>query len=167
MNSTDRSDPQILSFDLHYNDFVHIPSSVATQVSTFLVDTQADISIFKHSSICNDIHIDKSDKINIRGITHNTISSIGTAQIDLYFGKNTICHNFHIVPNDFNIHTDGIIGKDFLERYDCNINNLQGEMTFTISPDRALVLKISSGPHSDSVVVPPRSEVIRQFQLDS
>lgn len=85
----------------------------------------------------------------------------------MYFGKNIISHQFHIVSDDFNIHTDGIIGKEFLERYNCNINFTSGEKTLTVNTDEPIIMKISSGPNTNSIMIPPRAEVIRNFFINS
>lgn len=108
---------RILSFDLYYNDFVTIRTNASSLNNTFLIDTQADISIFKFGSInnANNISIDDSYNVHIRGITKNIITSLGCANLQLYFNNSIITHEFHIVPDEFNIDTDGIIGKDFLQ----------------------------------------------------
>lgn len=145
---------------------MNISCSANHQNSSFLVDTQADISIYRFSSISNDISIDKSNVVKIKGITNDSILSMGTACIKLYLGDDLINHEFHIVPDSFNIETDGIIGKDFLSTYHCKIN--YANMTFTINPEHnANVLKIQGGPDSKSIMVPPRSEVFRLFDVDT
>lgn len=86
--------------------------------------------------------------------------------ITLFFNDDSIEHEFHIVPDDFNIQTDGIIGKDFLNKYNCNIS--YSNMTLTVNADgHANVIRISNGPDKFSVVIPPRCEVIREFEIDS
>lgn len=153
-------------FDLDFNDFINIPCNAASGNCTFLVDTQADISIFKENSIYNNINVNSLRTINIKGITSDTISTIGTALIELNIGDRIIGHEFHIVPDTFNINTDGIIGKDFLLMYQCSIN--YSDMTFSINTsDCHTILKISEGPDDESLIVPARSEVIRKFAINA
>lgn len=155
-----------MTFDLFYNDFVNIANNASSKNSTFFIDTQADISVFKLSSLHQNLPINTSNIIRIKGITNDAISSLGTAHIDLYLDNHVLSHKFHIVPDNFNINTDGIIGKDFLSQYNCSLDYQQ--MIFTINdPNFSNILKISSGPDSSSFIIPPRCEVIRKFQIDS
>lgn len=112
------------------------------------------------------IAIDQTHIINIKGITNDVISSIGVSKLQLSLGKNIICHDFHVVPDTFNINADGILGKDFLTMYNCSIN--YSNMSFTINTDQTTsVLTITAGPDENSVIIPARSEVVRKFRIDS
>lgn len=88
----------------------------------FLVDTQADISILKQSSIRVSSTLNKSRIIEIKGITHDSLRSLGSMDIELLMDDEEISHEFHIVTDNFNIDCDGIIGKDFLAAYKCRID---------------------------------------------
>lgn len=71
-----------------------------------------------------------------------------------------------MVPDNFNINVDGILGKDFLSEYSCNID--YAKMTLTVNNDQyANVLKLGCGPDNRTIIIPARSEVIREFKLDS
>lgn len=112
-------------------------------------DDQNNISIFKFSCLQNPLPINKNI-IHINGITKNAISSLETVIIiDLSF-ETPLSHKFHLVSDDFYINTDGILGKDFLTRHNCNIDC--GNMTFTVnSPTSSNILKISSGPDKSTL----------------
>lgn len=156
----------MLTIDSNYCDFIVLNTNASSSKSTFLVDTQADISIFKFSSLHEQFFINKSNVIHIKGITNDTIDSIGTTNIELFLNDGHISHNFHVVPDSFNISTDGIIGKDFLAKHKCTINF--ETRTFTVNSDmHACIFKISQGPDEDSVIIPARSEVTRRFRIDA
>lgn len=129
------------------------------------MDTQADISVFKYSSLKFKKFIDLSNTIEIKGITNETINSLGVVNIKLQL-DNVLSHDFHLVNDEFNINTDGIIGKDFLIRHNCSINYTN--MTFTInSQNEAHIFKISQGPTENTMIIPPRCEIVKQFQINS
>lgn len=123
-----------------------------------------DISVFKISSIQNNIFIDKSNSIRIKGNTNDSIESLGTILIRLNMGK-PITHIFHVVPDEFNIETDGIIGKDFLIQNNCAID--YANMTFTVnSGNNYNVLCLKTGPSENSMIIPPRCETVRKFKVN-
>lgn len=132
----------------------------------FLVDTQADISILKQSSIRVSSTLNKSRIIEIKGITHDSLRSLGSMDIELLMDDEEISHEFHIVTDNFNIDCDGIIGKDFLAAYKCRID--YSNNTFSVhTAHSANVLKISNSLDGTTMTIPPRCEAIRQFKIDS
>ncbi len=71
-----------------------------------------------------------------------------------------------MVPEEFNIPSDGILGKDFLKKFNCNIN--YNNMTLTIYMNNVkIVINILEGPDENTVVIPPRAEVVRNFHIKS
>lgn len=93
------------------------------------------------------------------------MKSLGTLHITLYTEHDTIGHEFHVVPDHFNIDCHGIIGKDFLAYYRCKID--YDSMTFSISNRYINILKLTSGPDDLSMTIPPRCEVVRRFNVKS
>lgn len=130
---------------------------------SFLVDTQADISIIKLDSI-GTLQIDPTEEICIKGITNNTIKSIGTVDINLFVGNHVITNKFHVVPNNFSIPSDGILGKDFIKGLKCNISYEDMTISFYLGNNLAII-DILSSPITNTVVIPPRSQSIRKFHL--
>lgn len=86
--------------------------------TSFLVDTQADVSVLKISSLHESAIIDRYDIINITGVTDGTVVSLGTIQSELILGeeKRPVNIEFHVVPANFPIPTDGIIGREFIKK---------------------------------------------------
>lgn len=138
--------------------------------STFLVDTQADISLIKQSAIHSHFniakHLNTSQITQIRGITNHVIRSIGTISIRFYIHNVALLCTLHVVPDDFNIPSDGILGKDFIKNYNCILD--YDHMLLTIKAnDTYLEVPILDGPNRESIVLPARCEVLRQFNLTS
>lgn len=133
------------------------------QMCSYLVDTQADISVFKISSIPGTPYIDETNVINIRGITQDSLKSLGTLELNLIANNDMLGHEFHVVPDEFNIDCDGIIGKDFLTHYRCKID--YEHMTFTINNRFKNILNLTHGPDETTLTIPPRCEVVRKFNV--
>lgn len=130
----------------------------------FLIDSQADISIIKQSFITNQLAIDYNSQIYIKGITDEHINSIGTTNIIIYFENTCLSHILHVVPDDFAIPVCGILGKDFLKNFNCTLE--YSTMTLTIQVNEcSITIDIWEGPEENTIVIPPRSEVIRHFKV--
>lgn len=157
-----------MTFDLTHNQYFKIDCGIGHRRQTyhFLVDTQADVCIIRKSSLSDLMNINVSRRINIRGITLDAIKSLGTIDIDLYVDQNVITHEFNVVPDQFNIECDGIIGKDFLSDYQCVID--YSDMSFRVRTIRSFsILKLTNSPDGDHLIIPPRCESIRQFVIDT
>lgn len=168
INSTQNDNliANIYSLNLNYSDFITIEHSASTFESSFLVDTQADISVLKINHINSNIYIDKNEQIDIRGITDMAIASLGTSEIDLYFPDTTINHKFHIVSNNFQIPAHGILGKDFLKRFNCQIDYEKMQLVIKSNKNKVFIT-IQNGPNPNSMVIPPRCEVVRIFHIEN
>lgn len=154
-----------MALKLRYSDYVTLECDTSSIPYSLLVDTQADISILRHSKIDNDARIDRSDIIFIKGITSETLSTIGTCMVQIYFSETTIQHLFHIVSDHFDINADGIIGKDFLTKFNCHINF--ETMTITINnSDIPKILSINRNTNNE-ITIPARTETTEQFHIDS
>lgn len=102
--------------------------------------------------------------INITGITDKHITSLGVADAKIIGNNFSIYHPFHVVPNSFHIPVDAILGKDFFKTYECIIDYNDKTLSFWLG-DHKISIPIETGPQVDTIVVPARSEVIRQFKL--
>lgn len=150
------------SLNLNMSDFIFIHSQLNNSGSTFLVDSQADISIFKASSVLSKLNINYSDKINIKGITNDTIKSIGSVHAYLEFPNFDLNCKFHLVSDDFNIPADGILGRDFLRKNSCTIN--YNDMCLTVNYDsQTSTLPLREGPSNHTIALPARAEVFRKL----
>lgn len=132
---------------------------------SFLVDTQADISVLKYDALIENTEIDSSEKINIKGVTDGSIASLGTILANLTFPNLIVQHRFHIVPNTFNIPSEGILGKDFVKRLQCKIDYANMTLTLRVNNMRCSV-PLKESPMAGTIVLPARSEVIREFHIE-
>lgn len=102
----------------------------------------------------------------MKGITEERQFSKGSIQLIMIFQHLNIEHKVHLVPDSFPIPTDGIIGKDFLRRFHCNISYY--DMTFTVQANHQTPAKLSI--HNDCLVnnhtnIPKRSETFQMFKI--
>lgn len=81
---------------------------------TLLVDTGADISLFKRNKINPNQIINQANLCTMKGITNGFTKSLGTTNTTLSINGEEIECQFHIVDNNFPIPSDGILGRDFL-----------------------------------------------------
>lgn len=157
---------QILTFNLNYADYVIIYCETIKQKCSFLVDTQADISVIKGSALKSNAKLNTNSIIKIKGITDNYIQTYGTIDICMMISNCQIWQKFHVVPNEFNIPSHGILGKDFIKGNKCCIDYSEMQIVF-ISDNREFMIPINQGPEQDTIVIPPRSEVIRRIKMEN
>jgi len=129
--------------------------------NTFLIDTGADISIFKSTTIKPKHFVNRFRTSKIKGVTSEIINSLGTTETFIYINNSKIKHEFHIVNEDFPIPGDAILGRDFLTKYNCILD--YSKWTITVKVGHELVtVPILDRPEKNILVIPPRCEVIRQ-----
>lgn len=130
-----------------------------------MIDTQADISIIRKSSINKLFGINNSNIIKIKGITQDHVKSLGTTTAYIFLENCSLPVLFHVVPDVFDIPSDGILGKDFIKNYRCNLN--YGDMTVSIEVNNnKFIIPILDGLNNN-VVLPARSEVVRHFSFNT
>jgi len=61
--------------------------------------------------------------INIQGTSQEVTKSKGRTSIEIQTSKYIIPHNFQIVNLEFAILCDGILGIDFIKKYNCQIGS--------------------------------------------
>lgn len=107
----------IQSLSIPTENLLHCKFHVDGQPLVLLIDTGAAISVINKDKIGNNLVNDK-DIVSIVGISNSesTISTLGTSEISLdKFPK----HRFHVA--NLNIASDGILGNDFMSRFNVNI----------------------------------------------
>lgn len=95
--------------------------------STFIIDSGADVSIFRHNAINPDANIHK-ESINLNGIALTTLKTLGSVEAIITIKGESFPHTFHVVGDDFSITDDAILGADFLRRYNAQLNFESGEL---------------------------------------
>lgn len=129
-----------------------------------MIDTQADITLIKINVVKPREILSTENLIDITGITDYPITTLGCTEAELSGNEFQVNFPFHVVPEHFNIPADGIIGKDFMKKFRCNIDYNSMSFSFFIN-DRWVSLPILEGPTEQTIVLPARSEVTRQFML--
>jgi len=86
-----------------------------------LLDTGAEISLLKENSD-NFQNIQDNHIINIQGISQEVTKSKGLTSIEIQTSKYIIPHDFHIVNMQLAIPCDGILGIDFITRYNSQLD---------------------------------------------
>ncbi|CAK9834620.1 hypothetical protein ANTRET_LOCUS11128 [Anthophora retusa] len=76
-----------------------------------MIDTGAEPNLLKISALQPATPVKATDRIQISGITAGTVQTLGSTDAKIY---GTIIR-FHVVPHDFPIAADGILGASFLE----------------------------------------------------
>lgn len=107
----------ISSLNTPPENLLHCKFHIDGQPITLLVDTGAAISVISKNKIGNN-KINSSNKVSIVGVSNSnsTIQTHGTSDLSLdQFPK----HQFHIA--DLNITPDGILGNDFMSKFNVNM----------------------------------------------
>lgn len=82
---------------------------------TLIIDSGADISLFKINKIKPDRFVSTANKIKLTGITDKTVETLASTDTEIFFENGLkVKHTFQLVSKNFPIQTDGILGRDFL-----------------------------------------------------
>lgn len=135
---------------------------MANSICTLLVDSGADISIFKINKLNPQQLVNSSIRTKLTGITEGEIETIALTETELNFGHNIMStHKFHLVNPSFPIQTDGILGRDFFSSHKCTIDYNTWLLNFTINKYPVSI------PIEDTVnenyIIPQRCEVVRKI----
>lgn len=133
----------------------------------FLVDTGADISIIKASSLNEGTVYLPDKRVQISGISKGVLSTLGVAELKLSTKCKTSTHEFQVVGNELNMQHDGILGKDFWQSKRAKINYLKGEI---VMPNLKIKFDAHDACMSNAVYevkLPARSEVIVRLPTNS
>lgn len=161
-----KTEARIVNINPNLKDFIEIITNIDEKPLIFLIDSQADCCIVKKKNIGSNLELNTDDTMILRGITPEGIESFGSICPHLKFDDTLIEHEFQVVEDSFPIPSDGIIGKDFIFKYFCTLNYF--DMTFTIKlPDKEFSIPIQMGPSTDTIAIPPRSEVFRCLHIEN
>ena len=77
-----------------------------------------------------------------------------------------VAHYFQVVQNNFSIPCDGIIGMDFIKKYNCILDFNYENDYFILRPSNLThSISIPITYEQNEIVLPPRSEVIREVRF--
>ena len=81
----------------------------------FLIDTGAEISIIKGSSLNPGVNYQLHNGADIKGICNVVLKTEGIVILKLFTDTHETVHAFHVLGEPSALEYDGILGKDFLE----------------------------------------------------
>lgn len=95
------------------------------------VDSGASVSLLRPHKLYSETQISNRDKITIVGISNQSeITTIGRTFPEMLINNCLYSHPFHVVDEDINLNSDGILGNDFLMKYGASISYSDSTMRF-------------------------------------
>jgi hypothetical protein len=88
----------------------------------FLVDTGAEISIIKSSSLTAGVEYQLCEGVDIKGISNTIMKTEGTIDLKVFTDTHETTHTFHVLRENSELPYDAILGKDFFETKEGVIN---------------------------------------------
>lgn len=130
-----------IKFDVKNREIrIMVKISISDQILELTIDTGAQISILKPNKLHGNTRIAVHDKLKIMGIAKEAaLFSIGRVTSSIFINEISFKHDFHIINNNFNLQSDGIIGNDFLIKYGALINYIDGSIQFNIPVDKEII----------------------------
>lgn len=114
---------------------------------SFIIDTGSMISLIKISQIANKQNIQYNKIKILKGVSGDTIQTIGSITGTISFDNNNFQHEFYLVPDYLNFGSAyAILGLDFLSKNDAIIDTKNKKVTFKnnfISPTQ---LPVNNNP---------------------
>ncbi len=156
--------------NLSLSSYVVIENSISGNLNTYLLDTGANISTLKESALPDKALINVNNKCKINGIVEGLVQTLGSIDTNLSIDGIQFKHQFQVVDNNFPVPSDGIIGLDFIKKYNCILDFNQENWKMILRPSflsYKLILPISTSLNKNSLILPARCEVIRKVNLKS
>ena len=82
----------------------------------FLIDTGAEISLIRSSSLTPGVNCQFHEGVDIKAISKAVMRTEGTVELKLFTETHETTHTFHVLGEDSEMHCDAILGKDFFGR---------------------------------------------------
>ena len=111
----------------------------------FMIDTGAYPCIIKKGCVHGSISINANEKLQLTGITEDAVNTLGSIEARIIHTTVTL----HVVPDDFPIIQQGILGTSFFQEHDACINYAQKILTWG---NYSFPFKTQ-----ETVILPPRS----------
>lgn len=124
-------------FEFKNNDiYIKLNISKSRELVIFTIDSAAQISILKPTKLNKNEFVNAKEKITITGVAENSkLETLGTMESKLSVNGFNINHKFHIVNTGFRLKTDGILGVDFLKKFNAKIDFLNNELELQLIID--------------------------------
>ena len=129
------------------------------------MDTGADISLCKKDVLHINENIDDNNYCKLSGISNESLNSLCSINMQLGIFDKIISHKIQIVDSNFPIKTDGIIGRDILNKLLAKIDYETFTVTFIIDNEE-LTIPMKTKIFNDFFIqVPKRSEAIHEINI--
>lgn len=122
------------------------------------MDCGSDISLIKFNP---NFIINKNECLEFSGITEGTKTTLGTTKVDLLYQNHKIIHKFHVIEENFELPTFGLLGKDFLRGL-CNIDMINDRLIISQN-DINLTIPIFDSPDINTWCIPPKCEIVKKL----
>lgn len=114
--------------DVSESELIEIPIKNETFKNTtiaFLLDTGAQVNLIKHKALKENTKINSNITYDLRGVGEGSQKSLGQIEIEV----NGVLSQLQVVPDNFPIKQDGLVGLPFCRRNKINIlfNHDSGE----------------------------------------
>ncbi|KAL4097215.1 hypothetical protein QTP88_022024 [Uroleucon formosanum] len=100
------------------------------KIVKLLVDTGADLNLIKLDALHDDIQVSDTKIFMLQGINDQTVKTMGFTMLTVINRNQFSESEFHVVPTNFPIIGDGILGKPFLTENQIGVG--KGEITSTL-----------------------------------
>lgn len=98
----------IYNCNINYSNFVTLKLETCDKTVTLIVDTGADVSIIKETTLKYDTDIYVNQNCIINGVTDGKLQTICCTYTNVLLNNFKIPHTFQAVTKDFPIFADGI-----------------------------------------------------------
>ncbi|KAL4126715.1 hypothetical protein QTP88_010924 [Uroleucon formosanum] len=96
--------------------------------SKFLIDSGSDLNLIKLSSLRDEVIVYDHTVYELKGITDNFVTTLGSVTIELQIGGEKRRVEFQVVKSDFPVLNEGILGKPFIIGHGTIINYQSKEL---------------------------------------
>lgn len=104
------------------------------KVHYFYVDSGSDVSLVQKNCIRNDVYCDPNVKLNIRGLPDKCVKTLAAVDTCIQFSNSDISeHMFHIIDFDLILNCAGILGRDFLGKFECVVDFELGTLNLPLN----------------------------------
>lgn len=126
-----------------------------------LLDTGAGLSLIKMGKLNQDLQVHTDTITELKGISNTPTLTLGTLplNIEITQGK-SLKHTFHIVPDNFPITQDGILGEDLFRKFNAILNYKDNTFTYHFKENGYTTDFIYK---RNSITIPDRSEKVIKY----
>lgn len=111
------------------------------------------------------LNIDSSNISYINGIGNGSIETLGSVEATLRFNNLSFKHVFQLVDENFSIPSSGILGLDFIKKYNCTLD-FQNNLLHIPNQYCNISIPILDSP-DEAISLPARCEAIRKINIQS